>query len=109
MDIKRGMVCGDSKNDPPKGTVSFTAQTIIMNHPGEIRAGYTPVVDCHTAHIACKFEVLEEKIDRRSGKKLEDNPPMVKSGDAAIVKMVPQKPMCVEAFSDYAPLGRFAV
>lgn len=23
--------------------------------------------------------------------------------------MVPQKPMCVEAFSDYAPLGRFAV
>lgn len=29
--------------------------------------------------------------------------------DAAIVKMVPTKPMCVEAFSDYPPLGRFAV
>jgi elongation factor 1-alpha len=34
---------------------------------------------------------------------------MVKSGDAAIVKMTPSKPMCVEAFSDYPPLGRFAV
>lgn len=34
---------------------------------------------------------------------------MVKSGDAAIVKMIPSKPMCVEAFSDYPPLGRFAV
>lgn len=33
----------------------------------------------------------------------------VKSGDAAIVKLIPSKPMCVEAFSDYAPLGRFAV
>ena len=31
------------------------------------------------------------------------------SGDAAIVNMIPTKPMCVEAFSDYAPLGRFAV
>merc|ERR1711983_688909 len=108
-DVRRGNVCSDSKNDPAKGTDSFRAQVIILNHPGEIRAGYTPVIDCHTAHIACKFEALEEKIDRRSGKKLEDNPPMVKSGDAAIVKMVPQKPMCVEAFSDYAPLGRFAV
>lgn len=67
------------------------------------------MLDCHTAHIACKFSELIEKIDRRSGKKLEDNPKMVKSGDAAIVKMIPSKPMCVEAFSDYPPLGRFAV
>lgn len=81
----------------------------FLNHPGEIHAGYAPVLDCHTAHIACKFEELIEKIDRRSGKKLEDNPKHVKSGDAAIVKMVPSKPMCVEAFSSYPPLGRFAV
>ena len=52
---------------------------------------------------------MVEKIDRRTGKKLEENPKFVKSGDAAIVKMVPTKPMCVEAFTDYPPLGRFAV
>ncbi len=80
-----------------------------MNHPGEIHAGYAPVLDCHTAHIACKFLELLEKIDRRSGKKLEDNPKMVKKGDAAIVNMKPSKPMCVESFSEYPPLGRFAV
>jgi elongation factor 1-alpha len=108
-DIRRGNVCGDSKNDPPKPAESFTAQVIILNHPGQIGAGYAPVLDCHTAHIACKFSTLKEKIDRRSGKKLEDNPQHVKSGDSAIVEMVPQKPMCVEAFTDYAPLGRFAV
>merc|ERR1711916_182995 len=39
----------------------------------------------------------------------EDAPRAVKSGDAAIVVLVPQKPMCVEAFSEYPPLGRFAV
>ncbi|XP_045182489.1 elongation factor 1-alpha-like [Mercenaria mercenaria] len=108
-DIKRGNVCGDSKNDPPKGANHFVAQVIIMNHPGEIRNGYAPVLDCHTAHIACKFEEIKEKIDRRSGKKLEDNPKFVKTGDACMVKLVPSKPMVVEAFAEYAPLGRFAV
>merc|ERR1719211_440528 len=108
-DIRRGNVAGDSKNDPPKGTKTFHAQVIVLNHPGEIKNGYSPVLDCHTAHIACKFNEIKEKCYRRSGKKLEDNPKFVKSGDAAMVDMIPSKPMCVESFSDYAPLGRFAV
>jgi len=108
-ELRRGYVCGDSKSDPPKVCKDFTAQVIILNHPGQIHAGYAPVLDCHTAHIACKFQELKEKVDRRSGKKLEDLPKFVKSGDAAIVTMIPTKPMCVETFSAYPPLGRFAV
>uniref|UniRef100_A0A673LCV3 Elongation factor 1-alpha-like n=1 Tax=Sinocyclocheilus rhinocerous TaxID=307959 RepID=A0A673LCV3_9TELE len=106
-DIRRGNVAGDSKNDPPQEAGSFTAQVIILNHPGQISQGYAPVLDCHTAHIACKFAELKEKIDRRSGKKLEDNPKALKSGDAAIVEMIPSKPMCVESFSQYPPLGKY--
>merc|ERR1719427_302795 len=82
-DIKRGYVAGDAKQDPPKGAVSFDAQVIILNHPGQIHAGYSPVLDCHTAHIACKFSDIMQKLDRRSGKILEDSPKFVKSGDAA--------------------------
>jgi len=108
-EIRRGNVCGDSKNDPPKGAGSFTAQVILLNHPGQVGAGYTPVLDCHTAHIACKFAELLEKIDRRTGKSIEASPKFIKSGDAAIVKMIPTKPMCVESFTEYPPLGRFAV
>jgi elongation factor 1-alpha len=108
-DIRRGNVCGDAKNDPPAEAADFTAQVIIMNHPGQIHAGYTPVLDCHTAHIACKFTELLTKVDRRSGKKLEDTPKSIKSGDSALVRLVPSKPMCVETFSEYPPLGRFAV
>eukprot|EP00842_Homolaphlyctis_polyrhiza_P006111 jgi/Hompol1/6500/HPOL_002277-RA len=108
-DIRRGMVCSDSKNDPAKEAASFNAQVMVLNHPGQIAAGYSPVLDCHTAHIACKFAELIEKIDRRSGKKIEDSPKFVKTGDAAIVKMVPTKPLCVETYSEYPPLGRFAV
>merc|ERR1712123_147727 len=108
-EIRRGNVASDSKQDPARETVSFDAQVIVMEHPGQISAGYTPVLDCHTAHIACKFAELTEKLDRRTSKKTEDNPKFVKKGDACMANLVPTKPMCVESFKDYAPLGRFAV
>jgi len=108
-DIKRGYVAGDSKADPPKGTEVFEAQVIVMNHPGVIQNGYCPVLDCHTAHIACKFNHIKSKIDRRSGAELEKDPKEVKSGDGCIVDLIPTKPMVVEAFTDFPPLGRFAV
>ncbi|KAF3814671.1 hypothetical protein GH733_016947 [Mirounga leonina] len=73
-----------------------------------ISAGYAPVGDCHAAHTACKFAELKE-IDRHSGRKLENGPKFLKSGDAAIIDMVPGKPMHVESVPDYPPLGRFAV
>jgi len=108
-DLRRGFVASDSKNDPAKDTQNFLAQVIVLNHPGQIQKGYAPVLDCHTAHIACKFDEIESKVDRRSGKVLEEEPKFIKSGEAALVRMVPQKPMCVEAFNQYPPLGRFAV
>jgi sulfate adenylyltransferase subunit 1 (EFTu-like GTPase family) len=108
-EIKRGYVTGDTKNDPPLPAGSFDAQVIVLDHPNVIMAGYTPVVDCHTSHIACRFNKLLYLIDKRSGERLEDAPKSVKTGQGAIVEMVPSKPMCVEAFSEYAPLGRFAV
>jgi len=108
-ELRRGYVATDSKNDPGTGCENFTAQVIVLNHPGQISAGYAPVLDCHTAHVACKFKEITEKMDRRSGKVLEKNPKFVKSGDACMVTLEPSKPMCVESFQKYPPLGRFAV
>jgi len=108
-DIRRGNVASDVKNDPAFPTAKYEAQVIVLDHPNRIMAGYTPVVDCHTCHIACRFNKLLSVVNKRDGKVEEAEPKFIKSGQAAMVEMVPSKPMCVEAFSKYAPLGRFAV
>lgn len=108
-DIRRGDVASDANDNPASAVSSFDAQLIVMNHPGKISIGYCPVVDCHTAHVACSITNIREKMDRRSGKIIEENPDFLQNGDAAIVTMVPTKPLCVESFADYPPLGRFVI
>lgn len=47
-----GNMADDNKNDPLMKTAGSKAQTIILNHPGQISVGYAPVLDCHTVHLA---------------------------------------------------------
>merc|ERR1711981_794279 len=106
--IKRGNVASDAKSNPAQPVRRFLAQVIILKHK-QIKSGYTPVLDCHTAHIACKFNTVLSKLDARSGKTAAYLPSAVKTGDAAMVALTPTKPMCLEAYGNFAPLGRFAV
>jgi elongation factor 1-alpha len=48
-------------------------------------------------------------MDKRTGKVVEENPQMIKTGDAAIVTLTPTKPLVCESFNDFPPLGRFAI
>jgi elongation factor 1-alpha len=92
-DIRRGNVASHPSSDPAKETVSFIAQVLILKHPTQISTGYTPVIYCHTAQVACKFSKLIQKIDRRSGVPLQEHPTFLKPGDAAIIELVPCRPM----------------
>lgn len=107
-DIGRGDVASNADEEPAYNVSSFEAQVIIMNHPGKITKGYCPVIDCHTAHVACKFVDIRDKMDRR-GKIVDPNPESIQNGDAAIVTLEPTKPLCVEAFADFPALGRFVI
>ena len=82
---------------------------MIIHHPGGIHSGYTPVLDCHTSHVPCRFDEILHKVDRRSGKALDEPVTSLKTGDSAMVKLVPKKPLCVDTFARFPPLGRFAV
>lgn len=107
-DIKRGDVIGPS-NNPPTVAEDFTAQVIILHHQNVITKGYTPVFHIHTAQLACTFAEILEKKDPKTGQTLEKNPETIKTGDIAIVKIKPTKPISLEKFSDFPQLGRFAI
>lgn len=50
-----------------------------------------------------------QKLDKRTGKIKEYNPEGIRTGDASLVEMIPHKPMVLEVFNNYPPLGRFAI
>lgn len=115
-ELRRGMVGSAADDSPARECSSFLAQVIVLCLPrpgreggGEIRAGLVLTVDCHTAQVPCVFEELLSRTDRRTGKTLDMQPNALRVGHAAVVRLRPQAPMCVEPFAEYPPLGRFAV
>jgi len=107
-DLRRGDVCGHP-DKPPTVADEFTAQIVVLQHPTAITVGYTPVVHCHTAQVACRFVELQKKLDPRTGQVKEENPQFLKTGDAAIVKLKPTRPMVIEKVREIPQLGRFAI
>jgi elongation factor 1-alpha len=107
-DIKRGDVVGHV-NNPPTVAKEFTAQIIVLQHPNVITKGYTPVFHVHTSQVACKITEIVRKIDPKSGATLQENPDFIKTGDAAIIKCVPNKPFVLESSKNFPELARFAI
>jgi len=107
-EIRRGDVAGHL-DTPPTVAEEFIGQIIVIYHPTAIAAGYTPVMHAHTAHVPVRFEELIAKINPRTGEIIEKNPTFIKTGDAAVVKFVPLKPISIEEYAQIKELGRFAI
>ncbi|MBI5229211.1 translation elongation factor EF-1 subunit alpha [Candidatus Micrarchaeota archaeon] len=106
--IKRGNVVGHTRN-PPTVVEEFTAQIVVLSHPTTIGKSYTPVFHIHTAQLACTITEILEKKDPKSGQTMQKNPDFIKTGDVAIIKVKPTKPLVAEKYSEFPALGRFAI
>jgi len=107
-DVRRGDVVGHPDN-PPTVAKEFIGQIIVIHHPTAIAAGYTPVLHAHTAQVACRFAELIKKIDPRTGQTIEENPAFLKTGDSALVRFQPLRPIAIETYTDFPEIGRFAI
>lgn len=107
-DITRGNVVSHT-NHPATVVEEFTAQIVVLNHPTAIGRNYTPVFHIHTAQLACAIAEIVEQKDPKTGGVLKKNPDFIKTGDVAIIKVKPTKPVCVEKYSEFPALGRFAI
>jgi elongation factor 1-alpha len=108
QDLRRGMVVGHP-DSPPTVAKEFIAQIFVVYHPTAIAAGYTPVLHAHTVQQATTIVEIIQKIDPRTGQVVEDHPKSIKTGDAALVRLKPLQPICLEVYKDFPEMGRFAL
>ena len=106
--IARGDVLGHSSNVPSVAT-EFIAQMVVLNHPTVVTVGYTPVFHLHTAQVSCRIAEIQKKLNPATGEVLQENPDFVKNGDAAIVKVIPTQPLCIEKQKEIPQMARFAI
>ncbi len=106
--IRRGDVVG-KPDSPPTVAKEFTAQIIVLNHPTVMTKGYTPVFHCHTSQMAGEIIEIVKKLDPKTGATLAEHPDLLKTGDAAIIKVKPSRPLVLEKQADFPQLARFAI
>jgi elongation factor 1-alpha len=87
----------------------FSAQVQIMNHPGELKAGYCPIAFVRTGRSACRMSEIKWKMGKSTGGAKAENPTTLKSNEVAEIVMQPQQPFVVDTFKSCEGLGRIAI
>jgi len=96
------------KDTTLKHVADFTAQVQILDIPGEIKKGYSPIGFVRCGRSACKISNLDWKMGKETaGKKMED-PHALKSNEMAQVRFEPLQPFTVDSFKNCEGLSRIA-
>jgi elongation factor 1-alpha len=88
---------------------NFTAQVQVMNHPGELKVGYTPIAFVRTGRSAVRMSAIDWKIGKETGGQKAESPNGLKSNEVAQVQFEPQQPFVVDTFKNCEGLGRVAI
>jgi elongation factor 1-alpha len=87
----------------------FTAQVQVLEHPGELKVGYTPIACVRTAHCAVRLAEIKWKMGKETGGKKVNDPVSIKTNEAAEVVFEPQQPFVVDTYANCEGLGRVAI
>jgi len=87
----------------------FTAQVQILDHPGELKVGYTPIAFVRTARAAIKMSTIIWKIGKSTGGQKAEDPAFVKANEMAAITFEPQQPFVCDSFKNCEGLGRIAI
>merc|ERR1711990_1345997 len=113
---------GLDKNNMPRGgdvmvykkdttlgqTKEFNAQIQVLDIPGEIKKGYSPIGFVRCGRSACRATEFVFKVGKETGGKKMEGPHSLKSNEMAEVKFVPQQPLVVDSFKNCEGLSRIA-
>jgi len=88
---------------------TFTAQVQVLDHPGELKVGYTPVCFVRTGRSAVRMKQLVWKMGKETGGKKAEEPHCLKANEMAEVVFAPQQPLVVDSFKNCEGLSRVAI
>merc|ERR1711937_48370 len=87
---------------------NFDAQIQVLDIPGEIKIGYSPIGFVRCGRSACRIAKTNWKIGKETGGKKMEDPHSLKSNEMAEVNFAPQQPLAVDTFKNCEGLSRIA-
>merc|ERR1712193_570075 len=87
---------------------NFDAQIQVLDIPGEIKIGYSPIGFVRRGRSACRATKFVFKVGKETGGKKMEDPHSLKSNEMAQVPFVPQQPLVVDSFKNCEGLSRIA-
>merc|ERR1712146_542223 len=82
------------KKDTSLGAcANFNAQIQVLDIPGEIKVGYSPIGFVRCGRSACRVSKIVWKIGKETGGKKMEEPHSLKSNEMAECNFVPQQPL----------------
>merc|ERR1712216_343756 len=87
---------------------NFDAQIQVLDIPGEIKIGYSPIGFVRCGRSACRIAKMNWKIGKETGGKKMEDPHSLKSNEMAEVVFRPQQPLVVDPFKNCEGLSRIA-
>jgi len=105
---RTGDVMVYKKDSSLSACADFDAQIQVLDIPGEIKVGYSPIGFVRCGRAACRISKMLWKIGKETGGKKMEEPHSLKSNEMAEVNFVPQQPLVVDTFKSCEGLSRIA-
>merc|ERR1712144_54957 len=86
----------------------FAAQIQVLDIPGEIKVGYSPIGFVRCGRSACRVSAIKWKIGKETGGKKMEEPHSLKSNEMAQCSFAPQQPLVCDTFKNCEGLSRVA-
>jgi elongation factor 1-alpha len=104
-----GDVMVDKKDATINQVNSFVAQVQVLDHPGQLKPGYSPIAFIRTGRTAVKLAKIDWKIGKSTGGQKSTEAPFLQANEMAQCHFEPQQPFTCESFKTCEGLGRVAI
>jgi len=88
---------------------TFTATVQVLDHPGELKVGYTPIAYVRTGRAPVRLTKINWKMGKSTGGQKVEDPAFIKRNEMGQIVFTPQQPFVVDSFKNCEGLGRVAI